>query len=66
MSGPDFFTSPYKTDARSRVLFAPKLSLTNTDLTKEISQIGPAVPDEIGYRHTQTHTYVKTSCWFRG
>ena len=42
-----------KSDALDPNFFSKILSLITTELPKKISQIGPAVPEEIGYKQTR-------------
>ena len=43
---------PETPDTGFKIIWAKNHPLTKTELTKKVSQIGPVVPEEIGYNHT--------------
>ena len=60
-SGVRFFQ--IKPDLGSKIIRAKNHPLTKTELTKKISQIGPAVPEEIGHNHTNILLlYIEDAC----
>ena len=50
-----FFGFPEKPDP-GYTFFCQKLPLEQDGANKKVSQIGPAVPEEIGREHTYIHT----------
>ena len=54
-----FFRIFGKTGSRIRIFFGLKPSPDQTGANKKkFSQIGPAVPQEIGHKHTSKHTNI--------
>ena len=52
---PGFSVFPEKPDPGSGIFSAQNHLVTKTELKKKFSQIGPAVLEEIGRKHTRKH-----------